>query len=205
MSMVHARVDTPGGVARLRDIRESDIDSVVRYWHESGDEHLDYLGIDRALVGTRDETYQRIHRAILSGDPDQANIAFAITLDGGFVGYTLLNRYSPEINYSHWHITEPRCRAAGLSTALYPHRIKMYFDAAPLMRLIHQTRTRNAGVNRMLDRFVSVAETCFVERPDGVAMPGEFYIRYVHRRDVSHLFEIAARHREHLPGDRIIL
>jgi hypothetical protein len=37
-------------------------------------------------------------------------------------------------------------------------------------RLIHQTRTRNVGVNTMVDKFVPIAETVFVENPDGVAL-----------------------------------
>ena len=76
---------------------------------------------------------------------------------------------------------------------MYPYRIKTYFDSAPIDRLIHQTRTRNIGVNRMLDRYVPVAETCYIERPDGVALPGEFHLRYVFRKDITGLFETAKR------------
>jgi hypothetical protein len=190
--MEHARVQTPSGVAGIRDLQESDIQNVVAYWHESSAEHLDDLGIDRDRLGCPNSTYARFHRALRSGNPDQPNIAFAITLDDEFVGYTLLNRYDPQINYSHWHITNVRRRAAGLSTALYPHRIKTYFETTPMARLIHQTRTRNVGVNRMLDKYVPVAETASIERPDGVARPGAFHIRYVLRADVPRLFEIAA-------------
>jgi RimJ/RimL family protein N-acetyltransferase len=192
---VHAAVDTPLGTATLRDLRVADIEAVVRYWHASGDEHLDALGIDRALLGSSDDTFERFRRAIRTGDADQRTVAFAIALDGALVGYTLLNRYTPEINHSHWHITAARCRGKGLSTALYPDRIKIYFDLTPMARLIHQTRTRNVGVNRMLDRFVPVAETRYVERPDGVAAPGEFHLRYVRRADVPSLFERAGRQR----------
>ena len=190
---VHARVTTSLGLALLRDLEEPDIDRIVRYWHESGDEHLNFLGIDRKLLGTREDTQQRFRRALASGDPDQANIAFAIVLDGELIGYTLLNRYSAEINYSHWHITDSSRRAAGLSSALYPHRIRMYFDIAPIARLIHQTRTRNLAVNRMLDKYIPVAQTQWIEQPDGVALPGEFHLRYVYRSDISRLFEIGAQ------------
>jgi hypothetical protein len=192
LSVEHARVETPSGIAGIRDLQESDIQNVVTYWHESSAEHLDDLGIDTDRLGSRDSTYARFHQALRSGDPGQKNIAFAVTLDAEFVGYTLLNRYDPPINYSHWHITDVRRRAAGLSTALYPHRIKTYFDTTPIARLIHQTRTRNVGVNRMLDKYVPVAETAFIERPDGVAKPGEFHIRYVFRADVPRLLKIVA-------------
>ena len=191
--LVHRSVRTAVGVAALRDLRVDDIEHVVAYWHRNGEEHLDALGIDRALLGGEEDTRQRYLKALRTGHPDQRNLAFAITVDGAFAGYTLLNRYAPEVNYSHWHITERSLRAAGLSSALYPYRVKMYFDLTPMARLIHQTRTRNVGVNRMLDKWVPVAETRYIEHPDGVAAPGEFHLRYVHRQDVPSFFERAKR------------
>jgi hypothetical protein len=192
---VYASVDTGVGRAELRDLDSGDIDAIVRFWYESGDEFLDFLGIDRSLLGNIEDTRQRFLSAIPAGDPDRQNIAFAITVDGRFAGYTLLNRYSPETNYSHWHITNPGLRASGLSTALYPYRIRTYFDSAPIDRLTHQTRTRNLAVNRMLDRYVPVSETRYIERPDGVALPGEFHLRYVFRKDISGFFEAEKRYR----------
>jgi hypothetical protein len=185
----YASVNTPLGIAELRDLGPDDLDAIVHFWYASGDEFLDFLGIDRARLGTAEETRQRFLGAIRTGDPDQQCLALAITVDGGFAGYTLLNRYTAEINYSHWHITNPRLRGAGLSTALYPHRIKTYFDLAPIERLIHQTRTRNLAVNRMLDKHVPVTETRHLEDPDGVALPGEFHLRYVFRKDVPSFFK----------------
>jgi len=186
---VHSSVHTRMGMAALRDLVAGDVDAVVRYWYGSGDEHLDYLGINRSLLGSIEDTRQRFVQAIRTADPNQRSLAFAITLDGEFAGYTLLNRYAPEINYSHWHITNAELRASGLSTALYPHRIKLYFDLTAMVRLIHQTRTRNAGVNRMLDKYVAVAETRYIDQPDGVALPGEFHLRYVYREDIPGFFE----------------
>jgi len=186
---IHGWVRTSVGVAALRDLGPEDIEDVVAYWYTSGDQHLDHLGIDRTLLGTVEHTRQRMLRAVRTGDPDQRSLAFAITVDGVFAGYTLLNHYTLDLNYSHWHITDPRLRASGLSTALYPHRIKTYFDLVPMERLVHQTRTRNLGVNRMLDRYVPIAETRHIEHPDGVALPGEFHLRYVFRKDIPRFFE----------------
>jgi hypothetical protein len=185
---VYASASTPVGVAVLRDLRPDDLDEIVRFWYSSGEEFLDFIGIDRLRLGTAEYTRQRFLRAIWRGDLSQPNVVFAITVDGDFAGYTLLNRYTPETNYSHWHITNPRLRGAGLSTALYPHRIKTYFDLVPMGRLIHQTRTRNIAVNRMLDKYVPIAETRYIEHPDGVALPGEFHLRYVFREDVPRFF-----------------
>jgi hypothetical protein len=195
---VYASVRLPNGVAELRDLALGDVGALVRYWFTSGDDFLDFMGIDRQRLGTMEETRQRFLRAVRTGDPDQKAIALAVALDGKLAGYTLLNRYTPQENYGHWHITVPSLRASGISTALYPHRIKTYFGLAPIERLIHQTRTRNVAVNRMLDKYVPVAETRQVEQPDGVAQPGEFHLRYVLREDIPKLFARAAE--LHLPG-----
>ena len=184
-----AHQQTPADLAALDDLLEEDVAEIIRYWHEASDAHLDFLGIDRARLGSPSDTQARFERALRTGEPDQKSVAFAIRLDGLLVGYTLLNRYAPEINYSHWHIIAAERRAAGLSTALYPHRIKLYFDFFPLERRTHQTRTRNIAVNRMLDKFVPVAETKHFDDPDEVALPGEFHLRYVTRADVPRFFK----------------
>jgi RimJ/RimL family protein N-acetyltransferase len=190
--MVYSSTELPLGTVALRDLTEDDLEAVVRYWFTSSDEFLDFMGVDRTRLGTAGQTRQRFLSAIRTGDPNQKTIALAIVLNGNLIGYTLLNRYAPETNYSHWHIIVPALRGAGISTALYPHRIKAYFDLFPIERLIHQTRTRNVAVNRMLDKYVPVSETRYVEHPDGVALPGDFNLRYVLRGNVPRIFAIAA-------------
>ena len=185
-------VEVANGVAGLRDITSADIPTIVNYWILAPDEHLTSMGVDRQRIGTDEDIYRRFANAIRTDDVRQSNIALGITLDERLVGYTLLNRYSDGVNYSHWHIIVPNLRAKGLSSALYPHRISAYFEVAPILQLIHQTRTTNVGVNRMLDKFVPVSETKFVEKPDGVANPGEFHLRYVRREDIPGIFALAA-------------
>jgi len=150
------------------------------------------MGVDRQLLGSEADIHRRFVNAIRTGNPSQSTISLGITLEDRLVGYTLLNRYSEDVNYSHWHIIAPNLRAKGLSTALYPYRIKAYFDLAPISQLIHQTRTRNVGVNRMLDKFIPITETKCIDKPDGVAAPGEFHLRFVRREDIPAIFARAA-------------
>ena len=185
---VFACVKTAHGMVGLRDLTSIDLPPIVDYWLSSPAEHLDFMGVNRTLLGSGDDIRRRFANAVRTGDPDQPSIALAITLEEQLVGYTLLNRYSEFVNYSHWHITVSDLRGKGLSTALYPFRIKAYFDVAPISRLIHQTRTRNLGVNRMLDKFIAVSETKWIDKPDGVASPGEFHVRFVKREDIPGFF-----------------
>jgi len=183
-----ASTRTVSGTAGLGDLTAADIPAIANYWLSSPDEFLNAMGIDRMRLGSREDIHRRFSSAIRIGTAAQASIALAITLDERLIGYTLLNQYSSEMNYSHWHIIDPHLRGRGISTALYPHRVQAYFNLAPISRLIHQTRTRNVGVNRMLDKFIPVSETKYVEHPDGVALPGEFYIRYLTCDDIPKLF-----------------
>jgi hypothetical protein len=183
-----ASVKTVHGIAGLRDLTSVDLPAIVDYWLLSPVEHLDFMGINRQLLGSSEDIYTRFVNAIRTDDPSQSAIALAITLDELLVGYTLLNRCTEDVNYSHWHIIVSNLRGKGVSTALYPCRIKAYFDVAPISRLIHQTRTRNLGVNRMLDKFVAVSETIWIDKPDGVASPGEFHVRFVTRDDIPRFF-----------------
>jgi RimJ/RimL family protein N-acetyltransferase len=183
-----ASVKTSCGIAGLRDLAPADLPAIADYWLGSPAEYLDFMGVDRRLLASAEDIHRRFMNAIRTGNQNQSSIALAITLDERLAGYTLLNHYSEDVNYSHWHVIDPNIRGRGVSTALYPYRIKTYFDVASISRLIHQTRTRNLGVNRMLDKFVSVSETKWIDRPDGFACPGEFHVRFVRRDDVPRFF-----------------
>jgi|ERR1700735_1301873 RimJ/RimL family protein N-acetyltransferase len=183
-----ASVKMAGGLLELRDLTADDVPAIVDYWVHSPTEFLDAMGVDLARLGSSKQIHERFATAIPTGDFGQSRMAFGIWLNEEFVGYTLLNRYSDEVNYSHWHIVDANLRAKGISTALYPWRLKTFFEVTPISRLIHQTRTSNLGVNRMLDKFVPVAESVYVEKPDGVGIPGDFNHRYVRREDVPKIF-----------------
>ena len=187
----HARVATRSGTAVLRDLESRDIAAIVSYWH-GGDADFFTMNVDTAKLGTPEDTHRRFQASLRGSDPNQQRIGFAIDLDGQMVGYTVLSQHDPETNYSHWHIVAKHKRIGGLSTALYPHRIKAYFETSAIQRLIHQTSVRNTGVNRMLDRYVPVAETRWVEQLDGAGAPGDYLLRYVRREDIPRLFARAA-------------
>jgi RimJ/RimL family protein N-acetyltransferase len=197
-----ATVETSNGIVGLRDLIVEDIPAIIDYWLSGSDEYFAFIGVDRQRVGSAYEVRTRFLNAIRTGDPDQPTIALAVTLDVQLAGYALFVRHSEDVNYCHWHIIVPDLRGHGLTTALYPHRIKALFDMAPISRLIHQTRTRNLPVNRMLDKFFPVAETKFIGQPDGVGLPGEFHLRYVLRADIPRIFARAAELRAAAMAER---
>jgi hypothetical protein len=53
-------------------------------------------------------------------------------------------------------------------------------------------RQAKSYVNRVLDKFIPIAGTRFIEKPDGVASPGDFHLRYVTHTGISAIFTRAA-------------
>lgn len=188
------RVATRLGHVWFDDVTDADLDAIADYFYQP-DAHLDTL-LDRARMPDRAGLRARYASWRHAGDPGQMSSVFALRLDdrpgGRLVGFTNLLRKTETDNYSHWHILDPAARAGGISSAVYMTRLDLYFGLFPIERLIHQTRVTNTGVNRMLDKFVPVAKTEFVERPDGLAKPGEFHTRYVWRADLPRIREIAS-------------
>lgn len=182
------RVGTRAGEAWFDDATDDDIDAIADYFTRP-DVHLDTL-LDRARMPDRSGLRARYAAWKRTGDPGQMQSVFALRLEGRLIGFTNLLRQTETVNYSHWHILDPDVRAAGISSAVYPTRLDLYFGLFPIERLIHQTRISNTGVNRMLDKFAPVAKTEFVGRPDGLAKPGEFHIRYITRADLPRIREI---------------
>jgi hypothetical protein len=188
------RVPTRLGEVWFDDqVSEDELDVIAGYFTRP-DAHLDTL-IDRTRLPDKATLRERYAAWRWTGDPGQMSSLFALRvdsggLDGKLLGFTNLLRKTPDVNFSHWHIIDPAHRAGGVSTAVYPARLDLYFGLFPIERLVHQTRISNTGVNRMLDRFVPVAATEFVEKPDGLAKPGEFHMRYVTRADLPRIHEI---------------
>lgn len=187
------RVPTRLGIAWFdAEVTEADLDAITDYFTRP-DPHLDTL-LDRPRMPPSDTLRARYAAWRWIGDPGQMNSVFALRLDGRFVGFTNLLRRTPDENYSHWHIIDEGARAGGISTAIYPTRIDLYFDLFPIARLVHQTRVTNTGVNRMLDRFVPVARVEYIDKPHGLAMPGEFVTRYVTRDDIPRIRELGEKY-----------
>ena len=185
------RVPTKAGEVWFDDAMDQDIDQIADYFTRP-DAHLDTL-LDRARMPDKAGLRARYASWKRTGDPGQMQSVFALRLGGRLIGFTNLLRQTETVNYSHWHILDPALRAGGISSAVYPTRLDLYFGLFQIERLVHQTRVTNTGVNRMLDRFVPIAKTELVERPDGLAKPGEFHMRYVTRADLPRIREIGRR------------
>jgi hypothetical protein len=207
---VLASIRMRAGTLAVRDALPSDVDAFLKYWHYSGDKIINFLRIDRAKLGTPEDTRQRFFSMIRNPEMvDQPSVVFTLTLNGEVIGYTNVNRRGPDDNYPHFHtylhthrdtvrsaVKTPKGRdgartGAGIAAALIGPVIGVFFEHFPMRRIVLQTRVTSVGINRTLDRYLPPDETKFIEVPDGIASTGEFHMRYVYRKDVPWMIERA--------------
>lgn len=195
---VHASALTRAGRLAVRDATPEDVDAYVNYWHYSGEEIKDLIGIDRKKLGSPEDSRKRFLNMVRVPGTEQANVVFTVTLDDEVIGYSNLNRYGPDDNYAHLHTyrnyvrsllkTKKSAKDAKTGTGLGGAVIGLiggYFSLFAINRVVLQTRTTNRNINAVLDLYLPPAETKYVEQPAGLLAPGEMYVRYVYRKDVA--------------------
>lgn len=196
---VHASTLTRAGRLAVRDATPEDVDEYVDYWHYSGEELKDLIGIDRKKLGSPENSRKRFLHMIRVPGTEQTNIVLSITLDDEVIGYTNLNRYGSDDNYVHLHTYRNAVRSvlrarkfkdAKTGTGLGGAVIGLmggYFNLFSINRLVLQTRTTNHNINAALDLYLAPAETKYVAQPAGLLAPGEMHVRYVYRKDIAWL------------------
>jgi RimJ/RimL family protein N-acetyltransferase len=190
--MEYLRAELNGEELVLRDLVESEIEVFVDYWHESPPEYLDFLGVDREKLGTREDTRERFRRSIRSGDPRQERVVLVLTLAGRPIAYANLHFVHPMENYLHAHVVDPDMRDQGIASLLLLRTLQAVFDSFPIERLIIQTRPTNTRINHVLQKAGLTAETRFIPDPDGLPVPGEFCVYDVDPAWVSEMSQLAA-------------
>ncbi|TDB90332.1 hypothetical protein E1264_05470 [Actinomadura sp. KC216] len=164
----------------VRDMEPPDIESFVSYWHDGGAD-LDFLGIDLAKLGGREDTRRRFLGLCHRGEPKDGAIGFTFRLNDAVIGYTNINILGRPKGYLHVHLTDPSVRRRGILSAIFWNSLPVLADHVlseyPIDGLVLETRTRNVGINRVVQSVgLRPARAGHLDEPDGVAGPGEFNV-----------------------------
>jgi len=137
----------------VREMQLSEVDVRINYFHDSSDDHLRVLGVDRALLPTR-----QAWRALYAEDyarpiPERANHLVAWELEGQLVGFSSADRidFGKEA-FMHLHILKPARRGEGLGAEFVKLSARVYFGVLELERLFSEPNAFNVAPNRTLQR-----------------------------------------------------
>lgn len=137
----------------VRPLRLDEVDLRIAYFHDASDEYLLKLGVDRALLPSREawRAYYEEDFARPLAERETYNLAWE--LDRRLVGFSSTDHIEiGEQALMHLHIVEAPDRRRGLGTEFVRLSVAEYFRALELQRLFCQPNAYNVAPNRTLQR-----------------------------------------------------
>ena len=144
---------TATGARIVRPMELEEVDVRIDYFHDASDEYLRKLGVERALLPSRDawRAYYEEDYARPLAERDTYNLAWE--LDEEIVGFSSVDHIElGEQAFMHLHIARESLRRDGLGTDFVRLSVAEYFRALELKRLFCQPNAFNVAPNRTLQR-----------------------------------------------------
>jgi len=137
----------------VREMQLAEVGNRIDYFHDSSDEHLLKLGVDRASLPSKEAwhaTYEEDYALPLE---DRKGLSLIWKLDGRTVGFSSTDRIVfGEEAFMHLHIVSPDLRHQGFGTGFVKESARHYFRMLQLKRLYCEPNAFNIAPNRTLQR-----------------------------------------------------
>jgi len=137
----------------VKEMQLSDVQIRIDYFHNASDDHLKTIGVDRALLPTREEWHLQYEEDYARPIKERVNYSLLWELDGEAIGFSSAGKiiFGQEA-YMHLHLINPPQRRSGLGAEFLKESIKMYFQALELQYLFCEPNAFNIAPNRTLQK-----------------------------------------------------
>jgi RimJ/RimL family protein N-acetyltransferase len=137
----------------VREMRLAEVDLRINYFHDSSDEHLRTLGVDRARLPTPEVWRSFYEQDYARPMHERESYSLLWELDGQTVGFSSADHIAfGREAFMHLHILEPARRQKGLGADFVRMTAEAYFRALELERLYCEPNAFNTAPNRTLQR-----------------------------------------------------
>ncbi len=135
----------------VREMELAEVDLRINYFHDSSDEHLRTLGVDRARLPAREAWRSFYEEDYARPMPERESYSVVWELNGRVVGFSSTDRivFGQEA-FMHLHILDPTRRQQGLGADFVRMSAETYFRALQLQRLFSEPNAFNTAPNRAL-------------------------------------------------------
>lgn len=137
----------------VREMQLTEVDIRINYFHDASDDHLQIMGVDRALLPTRQAWHDFYEEDYARSVRDRVNYSLMWKLDGETVGFSSASDivFGKEA-FMHMHILNAIQRRNGLGAEFVRKSAKMYFEVLELERLFCEPNVLNVAPNRTLQQ-----------------------------------------------------
>ena len=137
----------------VREMTLVDVEIRINYFHDASDEHLRVMGVDRALLPSREDWHAFYEEDWARSIRDRTTYSLLWELDEQTVGFSSLS----DINFGkeaffHLHILNSTQRQGGLGAEFVRKSTKVFFEILELQRLFSEPNAFNIAPNRTLQR-----------------------------------------------------
>lgn len=137
----------------VREMRLAEVGMRIDYFHDSSDEHLRAIGVDRRLLPERDAWFSIYEEDDTRPIHERVNYAVVWELDGDPVGFSSTDRIAfGEQAFMHLHLVDSSRRRSGLGTEFVMLTVQHYFRVLELERVFCEPNAFNAAPHRALQR-----------------------------------------------------
>ncbi len=137
----------------VREMKPSEIAIRIDYFHDSSDEHLLKVGVDRASLPSREAWRSAYLEDVARPIEHRDGLALIWELDGRPTGFSSADRivFGAEA-FMHLHIVSPDLRHQGFGAEFVKESARHYFRVLRLERLYCEPNAFNTAPNRTLQR-----------------------------------------------------
>jgi len=137
----------------VREMTLSEADIRIDYFHDASDEYPRVLGVDRALLPTREAWRTFYEEDSARPIRDRVNYSLVWQQSGQVVGFSSTDRidFGHEA-FMHLHVVEAALRSSGLGTHFVRLSAQAYFESLEPQRLFCEPNAFNVAPNRTLQR-----------------------------------------------------
>jgi RimJ/RimL family protein N-acetyltransferase len=138
---------------RAREMKLSEVELIVDYFHCSSPEHLETLGVDPTRLPRRADWLERFQRGYSLPIEQRAGLFVIWLLDDHPVGFSSCDKiiFGERANM-HLHVVEPEFRKQGVGAECVKQSVDIYFDRLKLKHLFCEPNAFNVGPNRTLQK-----------------------------------------------------
>jgi RimJ/RimL family protein N-acetyltransferase len=137
----------------VREMQLAEVGMRIDYFHNSSDEYLQRLGVDRASLLSPDDWASSYRSDYAKPIEERDTYSLVWELDGRAVGFSSTDRivFGQEA-FMHLHIVDPELRREGLGVEFVRLSALTYFRVLGLQRLFCEPNAFNTAPNRTLQR-----------------------------------------------------